>query len=359
MNHQGAVIMTTDIIYHEKYTKHELSPGHPESPMRLISALDQLRGTGLMNSSKTCLVTPKEANLDEVYPIHDQRYIDDIRLKSESGGGFFTLDTSSNKYTFEAALLAAGGGIMAVDRIMDGVSDNAFVLCRPPGHHAEYNRAFGFCFINNIAVAAQHLQDKQGLEKILIVDYDAHHGNGTQNSFYSSNSIVYVGLHQDGRTLFPGSGAPYEIGSDEGEGYTVNLAMYPGAGDRSYEIAFEDIIEPLSEHFRPDFVLVSVGFDGHFEDPLTSLGLTSSGFSMMNERLHKIAKEYSQGRLAYFLEGGYNLDNMRKGVQNLVEELSGSEITKFEDSHTESDICTNFTNSLIETLRSKLDGTLL
>ena len=310
--------------------------------------MNYAKKAGLLENDKINLLKPEPANLDIIYTIHDKQYLEGIKEKSEKGGGFYTLDTAVNRYTYEAALLAAGGGIETVDQIMSGTAENAFILCRPPGHHAEFSRAFGFCFINNIAVAANHLIQNHELKRIMIVDYDAHHGNGTQNSFYSSNQVLYVGLHQDGRTLFPGSGFPDEIGTGEGQGYTVNLAMYPGAGDKSYELAFSEVIEPLAESFKPEFILVSVGFDGHYKDPLTSLGLTTSGFSMMNSELHRIATKVTSGRLACFLEGGYNLDVMGMCALNLLEELIGIQISDFNEEYSESESCTRYTEDLIE-----------
>lgn len=349
--------MTTDLVFHEKFTKHILSPGHPESPERLKTALEYTRGAGLLDSGDVHLLTPQAAELEDIIPLHGKAYLENVREKSERGGGFFTLDTSVNEHTYDAAMLAAGGGILAVDRILNGESENAYVLCRPPGHHAEQSRAFGFCFINNIAVAANHLLQKKGLGRILIVDYDAHHGNGTQDAFYSSDQVLYIGLHQDGRTLFPGSGFPNEIGSESGVGYNINLSMYPGAGDTSYRLAFEEIVEPVAEAFRPEFVLVSAGFDGHFEDPLTSLGLTTSGLAMMNKKLMEIAQTYAKNRLAVFLEGGYSLGIVGGGSQNLLEELSGTDVTSFGDTHTESEICTEYTKELVKVLKEKLKDT--
>ncbi len=343
-------IMVTDLVYHDLFVKHEMSTGHPENPNRVISALKYIENAGFFNNEQMNLLTPIAPDINEIYEIHDKSYIEGINEKSRKGGGFYTLDTQVNTYTYDAALLAAGGGIQTVDRIMIKKAQNAFLLCRPPGHHAEYTRAFGFCFINNIAVAAKHLLTKYGLSRIMIIDYDAHHGNGTQNAFYSSNQVLYLGFHQDGRTLFPGSGFPDEMGKDKGYGYTVNLAMYPGAGDVSYEMAFSEVVEPIAETFNPEFILVSVGFDGHYKDPLTSLGLTSSGFSLMNERIKQISAKYASNRLACFLEGGYNLDIMGMGTLNLVEELLGEKITHFDDQHKESDICKEYTKELIHRL---------
>lgn len=239
----------TDLVYHDEFVKHVMSPGHPESPDRLRSAMKSISAAGLLENVQVNLHTPQKASLDKIHPIHDEIYLEGIREKSEKGGGFYTMDTAVNSHTYDAALLAAGGGIETVDRIMQGDSSNAFVMCRPPGHHAEYKRAFGFCFINNVAVAAEHLLNDYNMQRIIIVDYDAHHGNGTQRTFYSSNNVLYVGLHQDGRTLFPGSGFPDEVGEGVGKGYTINLAMYPGAGDASYKLVFDRVLDPLFESY--------------------------------------------------------------------------------------------------------------
>jgi acetoin utilization deacetylase AcuC-like enzyme len=340
--------LVTDLVYHDMFTKHEISVGHPESPDRLRSALSYLKEAGYLEDSKLDIVKPSPADLDEVYPIHGRSYLEGIKENSAKGGGIYTLDTGVNSYTYKAAILAAGGGIEAVDRILGKKSKNAFVLCRPPGHHAEYERAFGFCFINNIAVAAHHLVQKCGLNRIMIIDYDAHHGNGTQNTFYSSNKVLYVGLQQDGRTLFPGSGFPDEMGTGIGFGYTVNLAMYPGSGNTSYDLAFSNVIEPLAEAFKPEFILVSAGLDCHYQDPLTSLGLTTSGIAAMNARIKNIAASHASGRLAYFLEGGYNLEAMGMGALNIVEELMGATITRFNDSYSESTTCIEYSKGLID-----------
>ncbi|UCE10390.1 MAG: histone deacetylase [Candidatus Thorarchaeota archaeon] len=351
--------MATDVVYHDVFVKHQLSPGHPESPERLKSALMFLERGRLLEDSDTNLFTPSRKSIDHIMSVHSMEYLDVLRRTSESGGGFFTLDTSANEYTYEAAIMAANGSVETVERIQKGIIQNAYVLCRPPGHHAESNRAFGFCFVNNIAVAANYLVEFEGLDRVMIIDYDAHHGNGTQNTFYSSNKILYVGLHQDGRTLFPGSGFPDEIGKGEGEGYNVNLSMYPGAGDLSYGIAFEQLIWPIVDSFKPQFILVSVGFDGHVSDPLTSLGLTRSGFSMMNRELNSMAKSHASGKVAFFLEGGYNIDIVGSGSQNLVEELAGKDVTLFAEKHEESKKSVEYSENLIIYLQEKLDGILL
>lgn len=350
------MILTTDLIYHDLFIRHEMTPGHPESPERLKVAMKYLEEAGLLTSTKINLIEPHEAHLEDLVLLHDRNYLEGLRNKSQSGGGYLTLDTAANEYTYNAAVMAAGGGVLAVDRILDNLSDNAYVMCRPPGHHAEFSRAFGFCFINNIAVAANHLVRKRGLERVLIVDYDAHHGNGTQNAFYSSSNVLYIGLHQDGRTLFPGSGFPDELGEGQGEGYNINLAMYPRAGDQSYYIAFQKAIKPIADSFRPQFILVSVGYDAHFGDPLTSLGLTHSGLAMMNRELVNLANTYCNGRLVFFLEGGYNLDVIGRGSQNLLEELSGVEVQIPEEFFAEDERVLEYTEKLVSFIVDKLGG---
>ena len=185
-------VMVTDLVYHDIFVEHVMSSGHPESPERLRSAMSSISAAGLLDDQKVNLLTPKKAPLDEVYLLHGEAYLEGVRAKSEKGGGFYTDDTSVNSYTYDAALFAAGGGIEAVDRIMKGGSENAFVLCRPPGHHAEYEKAFGFCFINNVAVAAKHLLQKHDVKRVMIVDYDAHHGNGTQDIFYNNKDVIIL-----------------------------------------------------------------------------------------------------------------------------------------------------------------------
>ncbi len=351
--------MTTDIIYHDYFIKHKMSVGHPERPERLQTALSEIRQSPVFDGETIRLIEAREAPLDEVISLHSNEYLLSLKSMSERGGGFFTLDTSVNRFTYKAALFAAGGGLVAVDRVLDGISENAFVLCRPPGHHAEYDRAFGFCFINNVAVAANHLVRRRQLKRVVIIDYDAHHGNGTQNAFYSSDEVLYIGLHQDGRTLFPGSGFVDEMGRGKGYGYTVNIPMYPGAGHTSYRHAFEDVILPLVASFRPQFVLASVGFDCHFEDPLTNLGLTLDDISMMNNYLCEIASNYADGHLVAFLEGGYNLDVVGQASRDLVERFAGTRPQSHREEYRESKTCIDYVLATIESVKDRQEGILL
>ncbi len=350
--------MSTGIFYHPIYEKHVLSPGHPERPERVKAAIDRLESESLLGKDKAQLVKPSKIDLDSVYNIHDKEYIMNLKRKSDQGRGGFTLDTSVNEYTYQAALLAAGGGIDAVKGVLDESYNNAYVVCRPPGHHAEHARAMGFCYINNIAVAASYLVTERGINRVLILDYDAHHGNGTQNAFYSDDRILYIGIHQDGRTLFPGSGFPEELGRGKGEGYNVNLPVYPGSGDQSYSVAFEGVINDLFEAYRPEFLLVSAGFDCHYKDRLTNLGLTLSGIADINSRLVTLARKYTGGRIVYFLEGGYELDVIGSVSCNLVRELLRFEVTPREERHQEKKKTINYTKTLVKNVRDSLKGLL-
>ncbi len=351
--------MQTDLLYHENFLKHAMSPGHPERPERLRYTLNLLRCKGLLDQCGLQIVSPEQAEHEDIYPIHSREYLSMLREKSELGGGYFTLDTMANEHTYVAAMLAAGASTLGIDRIMQETSQNGLVLCRPPGHHAEFEKAFGFCFVNNIAVAAIRLIRKWNLSRVMIIDYDAHHGNGTQNAFYSTDRVLYVGLHQHGRTLFPGSGFSDELGVGEGEGYTVNLPLVPGSGDPSYSVLVDEIIEPLAGIYEPEFVLVSAGFDAHHRDPLTNLGITLAGLALLNRRIQAIAKRFSQGRCLYFLEGGYELEVLGNGVLNVLQELLGLEVTVYEDLGQEPRRCTEGTLNLVRTIKERLRGKLL
>lgn len=346
--------MSTGIFYHPTYEKHMLSPGHPERPARVKAIIENLEQESLLRDNRARIVTPSKAQLDSIYSVHDAQYIRNIKNKSEQGGGWFTLDTSSNEHTYEAALLSAGGGIDAVEGVLSGLYDNAYVVCRPPGHHAEYSRAMGFCYINNIAVAASYLINEKGLDRVLILDYDAHHGNGTQNAFYSDDRVLYLGIHQDGRTLFPGTGSLEELGNNRGKGYNVNFPMYPGSGDQSYSLVFDSIIEDLFDVYHPEFLLVSAGFDCHYSDRLTNLGLTMSGIANINSRLAKLASKYTGGKIAYFLEGGYELNVLAEGSSSLVRELLDLKGKSLEEGYQEKKKTIDYTKSLVDDVRNRL-----
>jgi acetoin utilization deacetylase AcuC-like enzyme len=295
----------TGIVYHPIYLKHETG-GHPERKERLTAALAKIKSEGL---NIEC-INPQSATVDQVATVHGRRYIDQVRAICEQGGGYLDMDTVLSKDSYEAALMAAGGTIAAVDAVMDGF-DSAFALVRPPGHHAMPNRGMGFCIFNNVAIAAKHAQAR-GLKKVLIVDWDVHHGNGTNAIFYSDRSVMYFSAHQFPH--YPGTGRATEVGSDGAEGTKVNVPLPSGTGDEGYLMVFREILRPIALEFSPDIVLVSAGHDPHKNDPLGGMGLTAAGFGAMAGLVKEIADECCLGRLAATLEGGYNLEAQAEAI---------------------------------------------
>ena len=314
-------MLTTGYVCDPRYLNHEVAPGHPERPERIDALLDLLRRytrEGLLK------ISPRAATIDEITANHDRRYIEQVR--STAGKPFFVFDPDTTAYakSYETALLAAGGLLELIDHVVAGKVDNGFAMVRPPGHHAEADRAMGFCFFNNVAIGARYLRAAHGLDRILIVDWDVHHGNGTQRSFYADKSVLYVSLHQ--YPHYPGTGAVNEAGVAEGLGYTVNIPFPGGYGDDQYAAAFRRIIEPVSRQFAPEFVLVSAGFDAHRSDPLSQMRLSDDGYAAMMRSLLEVARDHAGGRCAVVLEGGYDLDALAQAVSRVLDELGGENL---------------------------------
>jgi acetoin utilization deacetylase AcuC-like enzyme len=305
MHYIRKIMTRTAVIYHPIYLRHE-TDGHPERKERLTAILERIRTEDL----KVEFVTPAPATLDQVATIHGRRYIDQVRAICEHGGGHLDIDTVLSRDSYDAALMAAGGAIAAVDAVMDGF-ESAFALVRPPGHHAMPNRGMGFCVFNNVAIAAKHAQAR-GLKKVLIVDWDVHHGNGTNAIFYSDSSVVYFSTHQFPH--YPGTGRANEVGEGGAEGTKVNVPLPSGTGDEGYLAAFREILRPIALEFRPEIILVSAGQDPHKDDPLGGMSLTSRGFGAIAGVVKEIADVCCSGRLAASLEGGYNLEAQAEAV---------------------------------------------
>jgi len=259
----------TGIVYHPIYLLHETG-GHPERKERLTAVLNRIRSEQL----EVDCITPTAATLSQVAAVHGKGYIDQVKAICEHGGGHLDIDTVLSKDSYHAALMAAGGAIKAVDAVLNGF-DSAFALVRPPGHHAMPNRGMGFCIFNNVAIAARHAQ-ATGLKKVLIVDWDVHHGNGTNAIFYSDRSVLYFSVHQFPH--YPGTGRANEVGEDGAEGTKVNVPLPTGTGDEGYLMVFREILHPIALEFKPDLVLVSAGQDPHKDDPLGGMRLTAAGF---------------------------------------------------------------------------------
>jgi acetoin utilization deacetylase AcuC-like enzyme len=311
----------TGLIYHPIYLEHD-TDGHPERKERLTTTLKKIESSDLDLE----YVTPRPATLDEVGTIHSPGYIDQVRAISERGGGYLDLDTVVSQQSYEAALMAAGGVITGVDVVMNGL-DNAFALVRPPGHHALPNRGMGFCIFNNVAIGAKYAQ-KMGLEKVLIVDWDVHHGNGTSAVFYDDRTVLYFSTHQFPH--YPGTGRVKELGMDGAEGFTVNVPLSWGTGDSGYLAAFEEILKPVAMEFDPDIVLVSAGQDPHQADPLSGMNLTTEAFGSMAAKVKEIADSCCEGRLVAALEGGYNLNALSDSILAILRAFKGEAPARIE-----------------------------
>ena len=309
---------TVGLVYSPVYLEHDMGSGHPESPERLRALMKHLEETGL--KGKLVDIEPAPAPLEWIEEIHSSDYVRFVRDICEKGGGLLDYgDTVANARSYDAALLAAGGGLAAVDAVMDGRVERAFCAVRPPGHHAERDRAMGFCLFNNVAIAAECARKRHGIERVLIVDWDVHHGNGTEHTFYDSPDVSYFSIHQFPH--YPGSGAAGDDGTGEGEGFTVNIPLPAGAGDKEYIAAFNDRFLPAAREFRPEFILISAGFDAHRSDPLSAMQVTEDGYRRMTRMLCELADETAAGRVVSFLEGGYDLTAMPRAAGVHIEEM--------------------------------------
>ncbi len=312
--------MSTGIIYSEKFLEHRPPDFHPERPGRLQAIVGHLRAVGLWDRLDHLRFGP--ATTEPVCAVHDPAHVEVVRRACEKGAGYLDPDTYVVPESFEVALLAAGGAMAAVDAVLAGEVDNAFCLLRPPGHHALRDRAMGFCLFNNIAITARHAQRAHGVERILIVDFDVHHGNGTQAAFWEDDCVFYVSLHQ--WPHFPGTGRRDEVGSGPGTGFTRNFPFPAGAPEEAWLEVFSRDLPAIADDFRPDLVLVSAGFDAHRDDPLAHQNLTTAGYAAIGASLAGIASRHCRGRAVVVLEGGYHPRALAEGVEAVVLALLGA-----------------------------------
>jgi len=313
----------TAVLYTPKYLNHNPGPNHPESPKRLKVIMEELNHSRLLETGKCSLIEPKRASRDDLKLVHEPEYIQLVEGYCASGGGLLDLgDTTVSPKSFETARFAVGGALEAVNLVMDEKFGNAFALVRPPGHHAGPYYAMGFCLFNNIAIAATHLLKRLNTERILIMDIDAHHGNATQEIFYDTNRVLYISLHQD-PTGFPGTGFIDETGKGDGLGYTVNIPFPFRIDDQAYLKAVNQIVVPIIQQHKPQIILVSLGFDGHYTDPVASLSLSASCYLETFSHMLSLASRFCKGKLVAVLEGGYSLNYIGKMAAAIVAKMAG------------------------------------
>jgi len=306
------------LVTHPAYLEHDMGRQHPESPERLRVILAQLESSGTM--SRLTRIEPRKASVEEITLVHDPAYVKRLdRLSPSSGYAELDPDTSMSPGTLHAAYLAAGGALAAVDAVMDRQVDSVFCAIRPPGHHAEKNRAMGFCVFNTVAIMARYIQVRHHLNRVLIVDWDVHHGNGTQHSFEEDSSVFFFSTHQ--YPFYPGTGADHEQGTGKGKGKTLNVPLTGGEGDEAYREIFQQVLVPAAVAFRPEFVLISAGFDAHRDDPLASMRLTEQGYAELTRIVAGIAHTYASGRIVSVLEGGYHLQALAASVEAHISTL--------------------------------------
>jgi len=311
--------VATGFYTNKIYLEHDTG-NHPENADRLRAVDHHLRRSGLWN--KLAVRPGRTAELKEIEMLHSKRYIDSVQEAVELGRGTLgTPDCVISPGTFGAALHAVGAVLDSVCQVAEGKLDNAFCAVRPPGHHAEHDSAMGFCFFNNVAIAAEFLRKNLRYQRILIFDFDVHHGNGTQHLFEETAQVLYASTHQDPRTCYPGTGFAHETGFGLGKGFTLNFPMPPGTSDEKYLEFFHNRIIPQFKEYKPDFILLSAGFDGHIRDPLAMLNLTENCYREITKTMRTLAEKFAAGRIVSLLEGGYDLEALALSVEAHIQEL--------------------------------------
>ncbi len=303
----------TGFVHHPDYLNHDTGPNHPERPDRLRASLSALQESDIWEQLHP--IEPTPANTTQLLYAHEPTYPEHVKQHCEAEVPL-TYDTTVVKASYDIALLSTGGVLNAANAVATGAVQNAFAMVRPPGHHATPNQSMGFCLFNNIAIAARYLQREHGAGKVAIVDWDVHHGNGTQDIFYEDESVFFFSIHQS--PLYPGTGSSYEQGSGKARGTILNAPMPPGSGDNEYITVFTDVLIPALQDFAPEFTLISAGFDAHYLDPLANTELTADGFATLTD----LILAFAEGRVVSALEGGYSLEGVSESVVAHVERLA-------------------------------------
>ena len=310
--------MKTAFITDTLFLRHQNPEGHPERGERLEAMLRVSARCGEFGVQT--LGAPRRATHDELLRVHSREHLD--RVAATAGRvSMLDPDTFTSPDSYDCALFAAGSAIDAVDRVMNGELDNAFVAARPPGHHAETNRAMGFCLFSNIAVAAAHALAQHALERVMIIDWDVHHGNGTQEIFWNDRRVLFVSLHQF--PFYPGTGSFEEMGGPDATGMTLNIPMAAGFGDEEWIAALRRVVAPVADQFQPELVLLSAGFDAHADDPLGGQRVSDAGFGVMADEVIAMARAHAGGKLVALLEGGYDIAALEASVETVLRRMSG------------------------------------
>jgi acetoin utilization deacetylase AcuC-like enzyme len=311
----------TGFVYDDRYLLHDTGGFHPESPERLRVICKRLSESGILE--KLTLIEADKANQKWIEMVHNIHYI--MRFDEACISGFPDFEHPDNaicRDTYEVAYLAVGGVLRAIDMVMDGEIDNAFCAVRPPGHHAEADKPMGFCYFNNVAIGARYVQKEYGIKKVAIIDFDVHHGNGTQHIFDRDPTVFYYSIHEHPSFAYPGTGREFEVGIGEGDGYTVNSPVLPGKGDEEYRRMIMQDLVPAIKKFQPEFMILSAGFDAHQSDLMSGTNLSTDGYDFVSEVIMNLANRFTDGKVVSVLEGGYNLDVLPILVENHIKMLA-------------------------------------
>lgn len=312
----------TGFVYDEMYLSHVTGDWHPENGERLRVIVDGIKETGLYD--KLIHIPAEPANQRWIEAVHHIRYI--MRFREACDLGMPDFDNQENaicRDSFDAAMMAAGGVLKAIDGVMEGNVETAFCAVRPPGHHAERDKAMGFCYFNNVAIGARYLQRHWGIERVAILDFDVHHGNGTEHIFEDDPTVFYYSIHEHPSFAYPGTGRDFDKGTGEGVGYTLNSPVLPGRGDMDYRRMLTEDLVPAMKKFKPQFLLLSAGFDAHVTDLMSGINLTTHGYDFISEAIMNLANVMTDGKVVSILEGGYNLEILPLLVENHIKHLAG------------------------------------
>lgn len=314
--------MTTVYVTHPRYVEHDL-PGHPEHAGRIRAIWQQLDTTGLSNRLRRLEAQPVAE--EWVAAVHTRPYLDLLNKIERIQDQITHLnpDTYIGPNGYTIARLSAGGVVQAVEEVLSGRARSALAAVRPPGHHAMPGYSMGFCLLGNVPIAAHYARQVHGIKRLMIVDFDVHHGNGTEAMFYDDDGVLFISTHQ--YPFYPGTGAAEDTGRGRGRGYTINIPLAAGHGDRSYAAIFERVVWPAAARFQPELIMVSAGFDAHWTDPLAGMRLSLTGYAHLTRELIRMADQFCGGKIVFALEGGYNLEALAHGVRNIAHALLGED----------------------------------